>query len=64
MGLVQRIVDDPLVVSETIAENDPTAMRLVKERVRDDQPLEVQEEREVRAFAELVAEHADRLAEK
>ncbi|PSP98117.1 enoyl-CoA hydratase/isomerase family protein [Halobacteriales archaeon QS_4_70_19] len=64
MGLVQRIVDDPLVVSETIAENDPTAMRLVEERVRDDQPLEVQEEREVRAFAELVAEHADRLAEK
>jgi enoyl-CoA hydratase len=64
MGLVQRLVDDPLTVSESLAANDPTAMRLVKERVRDDRPVEVQEEREVRAFAELVAEHAAELAER
>jgi enoyl-CoA hydratase len=64
MGLVQRVVDDPQVVSETLAENSPMAMRLVKERVRDDRPLEVQEEREARAFAALVAEYAEELANK
>jgi enoyl-CoA hydratase len=64
MGLVQRVVDDPLAVSENLAENNPMAMRLVKERVRDDQPLEVQEEREARAFAALVAEYAEELAER
>jgi enoyl-CoA hydratase/carnithine racemase len=62
MGLVQRVVAEPLAVSESLAENDPSAMRLVKERVRDDRPVEVQEEREARAFAELVAEHAAALA--
>ncbi|WP_276259239.1 enoyl-CoA hydratase/isomerase family protein [Haloglomus litoreum] len=64
MGLVQRVVDDPLAVSESLAENDPLAMRLVKERVRDDQPLAAQEERESRAFAQLVSEHAEKLADK
>ena len=61
MGLVQRVVTDPMAVSEGLAGNDPAAMRLVTERIRDDRPVEVQEEREVRAFAELVAEHAGRL---
>ncbi|MFB6205333.1 MAG: enoyl-CoA hydratase/isomerase family protein [Haloglomus sp.] len=64
MGLVQRVVDDPLAVSESLAGNDPLAMRLVKQRVRDERPLEVQEERESRAFAELIAEHAADLADK
>jgi enoyl-CoA hydratase/carnithine racemase len=61
-GLVQRVVDDPRAVSEELADNDPTAMRLVKERVRDRGPVEAQEEREVEAFAELLAEHAGELA--
>jgi enoyl-CoA hydratase/carnithine racemase len=64
VGLVQRVVAEPRAVSEDLAGNDPTGLRLVKERVRDDADLATQEDREVTAFAELVAEHAETLAER
>ena len=64
VGLVQRVVEAPRTVSKELAANDPTALRLVKARVRDDASLEAQEDREVAAFAELVAEHAEALAER
>lgn len=55
IGLISRIVDKPEVVTTAIAENNPTALRLVKERVRDDAPSEQQDHREAEAFARLVA---------
>jgi enoyl-CoA hydratase/carnithine racemase len=63
IGLVQRVVDDPRTVAGELAGNDPGALRLVKQRVRDRAPRERQEAAERAAFRELVAEHGDDLAE-
>lgn len=54
MGLISRIVDDPLQVAREIAENDPRALALTKKRIRDDAPIEEQEAAEAAAFAELI----------
>ncbi len=54
MGLVSRIVDDPLAVAAEIAANDPGAIRVLKERIRDDADTTSQEDQEATAFAELV----------
>ncbi|WP_255150891.1 enoyl-CoA hydratase/isomerase family protein [Halorarius halobius] len=63
MGLVSRVVDEPRAVADELAANDPSALRLLKERLRDDAPVDAQEAAEAEAFAALVAEHADALAE-
>lgn len=55
MGLVSRIVDDPEAVVAPLAANDSAALRVVKERLRDDAPPETQDKREADAFADLVA---------
>jgi len=54
MGLVSRVVDDPLTVAEEIADNDEEAIRVLAERMRDTAPREVKEEREAQAFAQLI----------
>ena len=56
LGLVSRIVDDPRSVADEIAANDPDALGVVKERLRDDANRAPQERREAEAFAAL---HAD-----
>lgn len=54
IGLVSRIVANPEEVATSIAENDPAALRVVTERVRDDATAEQQDCREAEAFADLV----------
>jgi enoyl-CoA hydratase/carnithine racemase len=55
VGLVSRIVEDPRAVAERIAGHDSTALRVIKRRIRDDGPQREQEEREIEAFADLLA---------
>lgn len=54
MGLVSRIIADPAEVAREIAENDPAALALTKERLRDDALIPEQEAAEAAAFAELI----------
>ena len=56
IGLVSRVVEDPRVVADEIAANDPDALRVIKNRLRDQADRETQEEREATAFGDL---HAD-----
>lgn len=62
MGLVSRVVPDPREVADEIADNDPSALRLLAARLRDRAPVGEREAAEVAAFEALVAEHADALA--
>ncbi|WP_436907420.1 enoyl-CoA hydratase/isomerase family protein [Halosimplex marinum] len=55
-GLVSRVVDDPRAVADEIAGNDPAALCVVKERLRDGADRAIRERREAEAFADL---HAD-----
>ena len=55
VGLLSRITENPRAVAESIAENDPAALRAIKRRIRDDSPRSEQERREVEAFRELAA---------
>ena len=54
-GLCSRIVEEPRTVAESLAENDPTAMCRIKERIRDTDTDTEQERREREAFAELIS---------
>jgi len=54
MGLVSRVVDDPRAVADELAANDHEALRVLKERMRDDAPAAKREEREAAAFGHLV----------
>lgn len=56
IGLVSRIVDRPEAVAREIAENDPAALAVLKERLRDTGNRDKQERREAEAFADLVME--------
>jgi enoyl-CoA hydratase len=58
IGLVSRIIEEPETVAASLAENDPAALRVVKQRLRDDVPPETQDHRETKAFGSLL-EHAD-----
>lgn len=58
IGLVSRIVEEPEDVAVSLTENDPAALRVVKERLRDDAPPAQQDRREAEAFADL-AERVD-----
>jgi len=62
MGLVSRVVDDPEAVAEAIAAHPPDALAALKRRMRDRDAVDAQEAREVEAFADLVAAHADDIA--
>lgn len=55
IGLTSQVVDEPEEAVTSIAENDPAALRVVKERLRDDTPSEQQDRREAEAFSRLVA---------
>jgi len=61
MGLVTRIVDAPKRVAEEIAENDPLALSLVKERLRDRSAEGAQKSGEVAAFESLIEAHESEL---
>jgi enoyl-CoA hydratase/carnithine racemase len=61
IGLVQRIVADPLAVSEELATNDAAALRTLKRRLRAHERREEQERAEREAFADLLRAYADRL---
>lgn len=63
MGLVSRVVDAPRTVAEEIATHPPDALAALKRRMRDDADVATQEAREVEAFADLVAAHADDIAD-
>jgi len=62
MGLVSRVVDDPRAVADEVAAHPPDALAALKRRLRDDAPVSTREAREVEAFADLVAAHADDVA--
>ncbi|MFC6951825.1 enoyl-CoA hydratase/isomerase family protein [Halorubellus litoreus] len=62
MGLVSRVVDDPRTVADEIAAHPPDALGALKRRMRDREDVQSQEAREVEAFADLVASHADDIA--
>ena len=55
MGLVSRVTEDPREVPAELASVDPTALRAIKPRIRDDADRETKERRERDAFARLVA---------
>ncbi len=61
IGLVSRVLEEPRAVAERIAENDPTALGIVKERLRDRSEKSVQEAAELEAFETLVETHAGEL---
>lgn len=54
MGLVSRVVEDPLAVAEEVAANDPAALRTIARRLRDDADRATRERREAAAFGDLV----------
>ena len=64
MGLVSRVTDDPRAVADELAANDPETLRVVRQRMRDESPREVQERREAEVFGELVDRHADAIADR
>ena len=64
IGLVSRIVDDPRTVADEIAAHPPDALRLVKERLRDNADRETQERREREAFATLIERHGKTVRER
>ncbi len=61
IGLVSRVLEEPRAVAERIAENDPTALGIVKKRLRDRSEKVAQEAAELEAFETLVETHADEL---
>lgn len=62
MGLVSRVVVDPMTVAMEIAAHPPDALASLKRRMRDRDAVDAQETREVDAFADLVVAHADDIA--
>jgi len=54
VGLCDRIAEEPYAVAASLADNDPAAMRTIKRRIRDRDPVEQQEQRERAAFAEMI----------
>ncbi|MFB6222061.1 MAG: enoyl-CoA hydratase/isomerase family protein [Haloarcula sp.] len=54
-GLVSRITEEPRAVADELAAVDTDALRVLKERMRDNADRETKERREQTAFAELVA---------
>jgi enoyl-CoA hydratase/carnithine racemase len=61
VGLVSRVVDDPAAVAAETAANDPHALAVVRDCLRDDRSIEARERAEREAFARLVDRHGDDL---
>jgi enoyl-CoA hydratase/carnithine racemase len=59
MGLVSRVLEEPVTVAESIAARPADALRAVKRRVRDRSPVADQEAAEATAFARLHGTHAE-----
>lgn len=55
-GLLSRVHEHPRTVADELAENDPAAMREIKERIRDTGPVADQQHREQAAFERLVGQ--------
>lgn len=64
MGLVQRVVDEPISVAEEVAGNDPDALRTLKGLVRTAGDRDEHEAREREAFVELLSGRADEIADR
>jgi enoyl-CoA hydratase/carnithine racemase len=68
VGLVSRVVPEPLAVAEEVAAAAPLALRrlvpLIREGGRAGVDRAAHERREAEAFAALVADHADALARR
>jgi enoyl-CoA hydratase/carnithine racemase len=54
IGLVSRVTDEPRAVARELADVDHGAIRRLKPLLRDDGDRETREEREQRAFADLI----------
>lgn len=61
MGLVSRVVEEPRAVAEEVADNDPAALRRVKDLLGHDGDRAAREAAEAEAFAALHDRHADDL---
>ena len=61
IGLVSRVLEAPRTVAEEIAKNDPKALELVKDRIRDPGTKTDQEDAELAAFETLIETHAEEL---
>ncbi|MFC6990451.1 enoyl-CoA hydratase/isomerase family protein [Haladaptatus sp. GCM10025707] len=59
VGLISQITENPQAVAERIASNNPAALRVVKERIRDEATTDAQERAEAEAFADLVETAVD-----
>ena len=54
IGLVTGVVDEPMELVRSVANNDAGALSALKQRMRDDAPIPRREQAEARAFAELI----------
>jgi enoyl-CoA hydratase/carnithine racemase len=61
VGFVSRVVDDPAAVAREAAANDPHALAVVRDRLRDDRSVAARERAEREAFARLIDRHGDSL---
>jgi enoyl-CoA hydratase/carnithine racemase len=64
MGLVQRVVEEPLSVAEEIAANDPESLAHLKRLVRAEGDREAREAREREAFVDLLSVRAAEIADR
>ncbi len=64
IGLVSRVVDDPLDVAREVAACDPAALETLATRLRDDGPVDEREAAEAAAFADLVERNGNAIAER
>jgi enoyl-CoA hydratase/carnithine racemase len=55
VGLVSRVVETPRSVARQLAEHDAAAVRTIKRRIREVGSRDRQEQREIDAFADLLA---------
>ncbi|MFO7926515.1 enoyl-CoA hydratase/isomerase family protein [Natronomonas sp.] len=63
IGLISRVIDDPLAVAKEVADNDPAALEHIKARIRDRSGKEIKETAEIESFRTLVETHAEKLRE-
>jgi len=61
IGLVSRIVEDPAAVAAETAANDPHALAVVRDCLRDNRSIVARERAECEAFAALIDRHGDNL---
>lgn len=62
MGLVSRVVEEPRTVVDELSAAPPDALRVVRDRLRDDAPAAEQQAAEAAAFGELVRAHGAEIA--